>query len=91
MRRVDRAGQAEALGELRDGRVAEDVLSVADDDGDLGGLHVEAVEEGLRGAIGVEVDVGMGMIVAGEELTDLEGAGRVARAHDHDSCRTRAG
>ena len=35
-------------------------------------------------AIGVEVDVGMGMVVAGEELPQAQRAGRVARAHDHD-------
>ena len=56
----------------------------ADDDGDLGGLHVETVEQFLRRPVGIEIDVGVRKAIAAEKLAQIEGLGGVARAHQDD-------
>ena len=45
---------------------------------------VEAIEQLLHVGVAIEIDVGVGMAVAGQELLDAQRAGAVRRADEHD-------
>src|SRR5207253_1742348 len=55
-----------------------------DHHGHVGGSDVEAIEQLLDAGIAVQVEHGMGMSVAGEELADAGRPVAMTRAEDHD-------
>src|SRR2546430_2586244 len=69
---VDCVVEAEGVGELLIGRVAEHDLTAGDHYGDVGGRHMEAIEQLLDAGVAVQVEHRVGMPVAGEELADAE-------------------
>ena len=68
MGRVDRRVEAEAVGELRGRRIAQHQLAAADQDRDVVGADVEAVQQRLDVGVVLEVEVRVRMAVAREEL-----------------------
>src|SRR5262249_22207145 len=81
--RIDQPVQAEVPRDLLVGRVAEDGAPRDDDDGYLRGLDVEPLEQLFYVRVPLEVDVGQGLLVAGEELLDAERGRGMARAEEH--------
>ena len=69
---IDRVVEAQRVGDLLIGRVAEHDFTARDHDGDVGGGDVEAIEQLLVAGIAVQVEYGVGMPVACEELADAE-------------------
>ena len=74
MRGVDGLVEAEALGNLLIRRIAQDHVAAADQHRHVAHGDVKPVEHFLDVAVALEVDVGIGMPVAGEELPDPQRA-----------------
>ena len=51
---------------------------------DVLGLDVKAIEELLHPGVAIEIDVGIGMTVPGQELLDPQRAGAMVRADEDD-------
>src|ERR1700722_11913424 len=67
-RRIEDGVETDAGRQLLQRRVAQDVLAAADRDGDVLDPHMEAIEQGLDVGIELDVDVVVGVAVAGQEL-----------------------
>ena len=81
---IDRIVEAQAGGELLIGRIPQHIGATTDGHGDVGHADREAIEQVLDARVAVQVEVGVGMAVAGEELLDPEGPGTVHRSDEHD-------
>ena len=75
--------EAEAVGDLRVGRIPQHRVAAADQHRNVGGVDVKPIEQLLRVGIAIEIDVVERMAVARQELLDPQRAGAVRRA-DHD-------
>ncbi len=80
---VDLLVEAEAVGDLVVRRVPEHELAAADQDGDVPLRDVEVVEQLLHPLVVVEIDVRVGMAVAGEELPRPQRRGAEVRSQEH--------
>ena len=69
--------EAQPLRERLHSRVAKHVAALADHDGYFLQLHLKAVEEFLRSFVRIQIHVGKGMAIPGEELANLQRARRV--------------
>ena len=65
-------------------RIAQHDLAAADQHRHVGDVDAEAIEQLLDVGVAIEIDVGVGMAVAGEELLDAQRAGAVHRADEDD-------
>ena len=74
----------EALAHFVGGRLLEDALASADEDRDVVDAHAEGVEGRLHAGVHVHVDVGVRLVVAGQELLDRQRPGGVPRADQDD-------
>src|SRR6266567_8864270 len=72
LRVVDAAIESQAVGQFLNGWTAQHITAVADHHLHLGWFHLEAVEQFLRGAVRVKIDVGERISVAAEKLAQLE-------------------
>ena len=79
---VDGLVEAEAACQLTIRGVLVDRTAVADRHGHLVRLNAEAIEQGFRVRIALEIEIGVWMTVACEELLDAQRVRRVRRAHD---------
>ncbi len=82
-------GETQVLGERTGAGPAQD-LAGGDDDGQLRRLDVKLLEQGLHLGVGVGVEPEVGQPGPRQELADLQGLWRVARA-DHPRRRPGAG
>ena len=83
VRLIDRVVEAEALGNLGVGRVPEHDLAAAHQHRHVRDGDPEVIEQRLNVGLAVEIDVGVGVAVPGEELLDPERARRVHRSDQH--------
>ena len=77
--------QAQALSQLIDRRPPQDALPAADDDRDVSEADPESVQRRLDVIVAVEIDVGVRLIVARQELAQPERRRAVLRAEEHDA------
>ena len=84
MRAIDRLVEPKTIGDPLVARIAQHGLATADEDRHIGGAHVKPIEEILRLRIGIEIDVGVRMAVAREELPDAQRAAAMRRSDDDD-------
>jgi hypothetical protein len=84
LRLVDGIIETEALRDLLIGRMAQDDVVAADQNGDIVASDIESIEELLNVDLIVEIDVRIGMTVARQELLDSQRCGAMGRAHEHD-------
>ena len=80
----DRVVEAQGVGDLLIGRVAEHDLTASDDHRNVGGSDVEMIEQLLDAGLAVQVEQRVGMPVSGEELADPERPLAMRRPQDHD-------
>lgn len=72
VRLVDGVVEAEAIGDLPVGRVAQHHRAAADQDGNVGLGHPKAIQQLLYVGVALEVEVGVGVAVAGQEFPGAE-------------------
>ena len=81
--RVDRGVEAEAVGDLPVGRVAQHHVAATDQHRHVRSADVKPVEQILDVGIAVEVDVGYGWPLRRQELLDAQGPGAMGRPDEH--------
>ena len=72
------------VGDLLVARVAEHRVAAADQHRHVGDRDVEPIEQRLDVRIAIEIDVGVRVAVARQELLDAQRARRVRRSDEHD-------
>ena len=70
VRLIDRKVETKAIRDFLIGGIAQDVLTAADDDRNVGGADVKVIEQMLYVRIPFEVDVCVGIPVAHQKLFD---------------------
>ena len=80
---VDRLVETEAVGNPRIGRISQHRIAAADQHRDIGNADLKTIEQLLRLAVAIEVDVVKGMAVPRQELLHAQRSCAVRRA-DHD-------
>ena len=76
--------EPEVFGNLCIRRIAENRMPAAHHDRDVDHADVKAIEQVLRLAIAIEIDVMKGMAVPREEFLHVKGARAMHRADDDD-------
>ncbi len=80
---VDGDVETQTVGDALVVGVAQHGVTATDEHRHLVGRDVETVEQGLHVAVAVEIEVGAGVVVAGQELAHPQGASGVGRADQH--------
>ena len=57
------------------GRISQHSLSTADHNGNVFELYVEAIQKFLRRFVAIEIDIAIGMAVAGKEFAQAQRIG----------------
>src|SRR5437879_1542575 len=79
-----RGSQPQATGELLNRRILEHRLAAADHHRDVVRRQVESVQQLLALRVGIQVALGVGMSIAGEELADVQRPrAMLGSQHDH--------
>ena len=90
MRSVDGGVEPQAVGDLLVGRIAQHVFAAADEHRNIRRRDVKAVEQFLRVAFAIEIDVDVGVAVPNQKLFNAQRAGAMRRADDDDVAVPRA-
>src|SRR5579859_7638285 len=78
------ARESQAFRQPLVGRISQYTLSAADDNGNVLELYVEPIQKFLQRLIAIEIDIAIGMAVAGKEFAQAQRIRRVLRSqHGH--------